>query len=125
MVSTWLDASRAGDTETVLSLMTDDVIFLGCGRPPMRGKSAFAESQSAFAESQSALEHIKIDATGEIQEVKVLGDWGYLWTTLTVVMTPQNGAPNTRTGNTLSIVKKEDGVWRIVRDANMLGPSSK
>jgi uncharacterized protein (TIGR02246 family) len=42
VVSTWLRASNAGDTETVLSLMTEDVVFLVPGQPPMRGKSGFA-----------------------------------------------------------------------------------
>ena len=115
MVSTWLDASRTGDTETVLNLMTDDVIFLGPGRPPMRGKSEFAASQSALRDAT-------IDAHGEIQEIKVFGDWAYIWTELTVVITPKGGGPMKRSGNTLSVLKKESGVWRIARDANMLAP---
>ncbi len=117
MVSTWLDASRAGDTETVLNLMTDDVIFLGPGRQPMRGKSEFAASQSALRDAT-------IDAHGEIQEIKVFGDWAYIWTELTVVITPTSGEPMKRSGNTLSVLKKENGVWRIARDANMLAPVS-
>src|SRR2546429_559923 len=48
LVTTWLDASKAGDTEKVLRLMTDDVVFLIAGQPPMRGKAAFAASQSAL-----------------------------------------------------------------------------
>jgi uncharacterized protein (TIGR02246 family) len=46
LVTTWLDASKAGDTEKVLSLMADDVVFPVAGQPPMRGKAAFAASQS-------------------------------------------------------------------------------
>jgi uncharacterized protein (TIGR02246 family) len=34
LVTTWLDASRAGETDKVLSLMTDDVVFLTPGHPP-------------------------------------------------------------------------------------------
>lgn len=115
MVSKWLEASRAHDTETVLNLMTDDVIFLGCGRPPMRGKSDFAASQSALAKAS-------IEARGDIQEIRVFGEWAYIWTNLTVVITPEGGGPMKRSGNTLSVLKKEDGVWRIARDANMLAP---
>ena len=36
LASTWMTASKAGDVETVLSLMADDVVFLMAGRPPMR-----------------------------------------------------------------------------------------
>ena len=41
LVSKWMDATQAGDIETILSLMTDDVVFLVPGRPVMR-KSEFA-----------------------------------------------------------------------------------
>ncbi len=34
-IATWLAASAAGDDERVLSLMSDDVLFLTAGRPPM------------------------------------------------------------------------------------------
>lgn len=114
LVATWLDASQAGNTEKVLSLMTDDVVFLASGQPPMRGKAAFAASQAA-------LKTAKIEATGEIQEIKVLGDWAYLWTKLSVVVTPANGAaPTKRAGNTLSILRKQADTWLMARDANML-----
>ncbi len=114
LVTTWLDASKAGDTEKVLSLMTEDVVFLVTGQPPMRGKASFAASQAA-------LKNVKIDATGEIQEIKVLGDWAYMWTRLSVVITPAGGAtPTRRAGNTLSILRRQAAGWVIARDANML-----
>ena len=42
LVTTWMTATKAGDIETVLSLMAEDVVFLLPGQPPMTGKSAFA-----------------------------------------------------------------------------------
>ena len=114
LVANWLSASKAGDTDKVLGLMAEDVLFLTPGHPPMRGKAAFAASQSA-------LKDIDLDATSEIQEIKVLGEWAYVWTNLTVVMTPKKGgAPVKRAGNTLSILQKQNGTWVIARDANML-----
>jgi uncharacterized protein (TIGR02246 family) len=119
LVTTWLDASKAGDTEKVLSLMADDVVFLVAGQPPMRGKAAFAASQSALKDA-------KIDATSEIQEIKVMGDWAYIWTKLSVVITRPDGvAPTKRAGNTLSILRRQAGNWVIARDANMLAVVSK
>ena len=115
LISTWLSASKAGDTARVLSLMTDDVVFLVSGHEPMRGKDAFAASQGA-------LEGVEIDATSEVQEVRVSGDWAYAWTKLTVLMTPQDGEVNKRSGNTLSIFQKQNGKWLLARDANMLAP---
>ena len=40
LVDAWMAASRAGDLGTVLSLMTEDAIFMVPGRPPF-GKDAF------------------------------------------------------------------------------------
>jgi uncharacterized protein (TIGR02246 family) len=34
LVDTWMKASRVGNTETVLGLMSDDVIFMVPGREP-------------------------------------------------------------------------------------------
>jgi uncharacterized protein (TIGR02246 family) len=50
LVSTWMAASKAGNVEKVLALMTDDVVFLVTGQPVMR-KADFA----AAAQSQSGL----------------------------------------------------------------------
>jgi uncharacterized protein (TIGR02246 family) len=122
LVVTWMEASKAGDAETVLSLMADDVVFLVAGQPPMVGKSAFAAAMQA--QPDQGRPHI--DGKSEIQEIQVLGDWAYMWTKLTVVITPPGGAsPITRAGHTLSILKKQGGRWLLARDANMLSPVSR
>jgi uncharacterized protein (TIGR02246 family) len=111
-------ASKAGDVETVLSLMADDVVFLVPGKPPMR-KADFA----AAARAQASGDAPQFDGTSEIQEIKVLGDWAFLWTKLTVVATPPGGAPPTkRAGHTLTILQKQGGKWVLARDANLLAP---
>jgi uncharacterized protein (TIGR02246 family) len=116
VVATWMAATKAGDMEKVLQLMTDDVVFLRPGHPPMR-KADFAKA----AQAQSAQSGPKFDGSSEIQEIKVLGDWAFLWAKLTVVATPAPGEkPTTRTGYTLSLFKKEQGKWVLARDANML-----
>jgi uncharacterized protein (TIGR02246 family) len=118
LVATWFSATRAGDIDKVLSLMADDVIFLVCGKPPMRGKAAFAEGLSA-------LKDVTIDASSEIEEIKIIGDWAYMWTHLTVTMTPKKrGTSQKRAGNTMSILNKQNGAWCLVRDANMLAEVS-
>jgi uncharacterized protein (TIGR02246 family) len=118
LIAGWMAATRAGDTETVLKLMTDDVVFLVPGRPVMR-KADFA----AAAAAQSGPAAPRIDGTSEIQEIKVLGEWAFMWTKLTVVATPPgNGQPAKRAGHTLSVLKKENGKWLLARDANLLAP---
>src|SRR5512143_3091163 len=114
LVATWLDASKAGDNETLLGLMADDVVFLLPGQPPMRGRDAFAAAQKGMAE-------LDIDAVSRIQEIRIFGDWAYCWNQLTVTITPRNGGETaTRAGDVLSILQKRSGRWVIVRDANML-----
>ena len=118
LVSTWMAATKAGDVETVLSLMADDVVFLVPGRPVMR-KDGFA----AAARAQAGQDGPKFDGSSEIQEIKILGDWAFMWARLTVIATPPGGAPSmTRAGHTLTLFKKQGGRWVLARDANMLAP---
>ena len=113
LVETWMKASRAGDTATVLSLMSDDVIFMVPGRDPF-GKEAFA------ATSQS-MKGFRLEGSADIRELRVLGDWGYLRNFIEITVTPPGGAPMRRSGYTLTILRKEsDGRWRLMRDANLV-----
>lgn len=118
LVSTWITATKAGDADKVLSLMAEDVVFLVPGRPVMR-KADFA----AAARTQAAAGAPQIDGSSEIQEIQILGNWAFMWTKLTVVVTPRGDAkPVTRAGHTLTILKKQNGRWLLARDANMLAP---
>ncbi|HSV84872.1 MAG TPA: SgcJ/EcaC family oxidoreductase [Ramlibacter sp.] len=117
LVATWMDATRAGDSEAVLGLMTDDVVFLVPGRAPMR-KADFAAAQAQASPSAP-----RFDGHSDIQEIQVLGDWAFMWTRLRVVATPTDGSPAIeREGHTLTILKREHGRWLLARDANLLGP---
>ena len=123
LVSTWMAASKAGDVETVLSLMADDVIFLMPGQEVM-GKADFAAAARAQS-GQGGEGAPRFDGKSEIQEIKVLGDWAFMWTKLTVIVTsPGDAQSMTRAGYTLSILKKQRGEWLLARDANMLAPVS-
>jgi uncharacterized protein (TIGR02246 family) len=114
LVATWIDASKAGDVATVLSLMTDDAIFMVPGQEPF-GKDAFA----AVSETMKGM---RMDGTSEVRELQVIGDWAYLRSHLEMTMTPPDGGrPTRRSGYTLTILRKEpDGNWRLARDANLL-----
>ncbi|MEA2974960.1 MAG: hypothetical protein QOF19_480 [Alphaproteobacteria bacterium] len=113
LVDTWMAASRAGDTQTVLSLMTDDVVFMVPGREPF-GKAAFA------AMSQG-MKGMRMEGTSDIREIEVLGDWAYLRNYITVTLTPPDGAPVQHAGYTLTIFRKQrNGRWLLARDANLV-----
>lgn len=118
LVATWMTATQAGDVDTVLDLIADDAVFLLPGRPPM-DKAEFA----ATARAQSGQGAPRIDGSSHIQEIRVLGDWAFMWTKLTVVATPAGGSPSIeRAGHTLTVLKKENGRWLLARDANLLAP---
>jgi len=113
LIATWMSASQAGDTDTVLSLMTDDVVFMVPGQEPF-GKTAFA------AASQD-MKDMHMEGKSEIRELKVLGDWAYLRGHLQVAVTTPSGNTIRRAGYTLTILRKgRDGKWRLARDANLL-----
>ena len=114
LVQTWMQASKAGDTAKVLSLLTDDVVFMVPGQEPF-GKDTFAKMSARQQPGQ-----MEIDGTAETVEIEVLGDWAYMRNRLDVKVTPTGGATATHTGYTLTILRKQNGQWRLARDANLL-----
>jgi uncharacterized protein (TIGR02246 family) len=116
VVGTWMSATKSGDLATVLSLMTDDAVFMVPGQDPF-GKEAFA----AAAEK---MKDVQIEGVSRIEEICVLGAWAFLRNHLTVTVIPrEGGSPARRSGYTLTIMRKgNDGRWRLARDANLLTP---
>lgn len=113
LVDSWMDASRRGDVETVLDLMTDDVVFLTPGREPF-GKEAFRASSQAMRD-------VHIDGRAEIRELEVLGDRAWIRNHIELTVSPAEGQPMHRSGHTLTILRKcGDGRWRLFRDANLV-----
>jgi uncharacterized protein (TIGR02246 family) len=113
LVATWMAASKAGDHDTVLSLMTDDVVFMVPGREPF--------GKEAFAAASKGMQGMRLEGRADIVELEVLGNWAWLRNKLEVTVVPPGGAPTTRSGYTLTILRREaDGRWRLARDANLL-----
>jgi len=113
VVARWFAASQAGDTRAVLDLMTDDAVFMVAGREPF-GKEEFAKASAGMKDA-------RIDGNADIRELEVLGDWAFIRSHLKVTMTPPDSPPISRSGYTLTLLRKEpDGQWRLARDANLL-----
>jgi uncharacterized protein (TIGR02246 family) len=112
-IQKWMDASKAGATATVLSLMADDVLFMVPGREPF--------GKEAFAAASQGMKDVRMDGAADVQEVTVLGDWAWTRAHLTVTIGPPNAKPMRRSGYTLTIWRKQpDGAWVILRDTNLL-----
>ena len=121
LVASWLAATKAGDVDKILGLMTEDVVFLVPGRPPMR-KAEFAAASRAQAGATAPV----IDGLSEIQEIQVSGDWAFMWSRLTLSITPPGAAAAMeRAGHTLTVLRRQDGRWLLARDANLLAPVPK
>lgn len=119
LAAEWMDATRAGNIERVLNMMTEDVVFLTPGRSPMN-KAQFAEALRSQASTG-----MKIDGRSEIREVRASDDWAFMWSQLSVTMTLDQGEPIERTGHTLTVFRKDAGRWLLARDANLLGAVNK
>jgi uncharacterized protein (TIGR02246 family) len=120
LIARWLQATRDGDVDAVLSLMAPDVVFLVPGQPPMHGRGAFEKSLRTVLSTHA------IDSRSTIDEVVVEGNLAYCRTQLAVTITSKHdNLPMQRLGHTLSILRKgADGQWLLTRDANLLGPSA-
>jgi uncharacterized protein (TIGR02246 family) len=112
-VDTWLAASKRGDSNTLLSLMADDVIFITPGREPF--------GKEAFRSGNEEMKDLKMEANIDIKEIEVAGDWAWMRSFLNVTFTPASGNPTKHAGHILTIFQKQpDGRWVIKRDANFV-----
>ena len=113
LIGTWMRASMAGDTDTVLSLMADDVVFMVAGQEPF--------GKAAFAAAADRMRGMRLEGTAEVRELQVQGDLAYSRTYLQVTMTPSSGLAIRRRGYAMTIFcKGADGLWRLARDANLI-----
>ena len=116
VVDRWMKASAENDLDTVLDLMTDDVVFEVAGKEPF-GKEVFAANSRGMYD-------MRIEGTSDIVELQINGDWAFLRNHMRIAVTGADGAPaQRRSGYTLTLLRKEsDGQWRVMRDANLLAP---
>ena len=113
LIANWIAASRSADLARVLSLMADDVLFLVPGQPPF--------GTEKFAEASRGMKDLRIEGKSDVQEVVVNGEWAWCRTQLQVTVTAPDGKVVRRSGQTLSILRKQaDGSWLLARDANLL-----
>jgi uncharacterized protein (TIGR02246 family) len=95
--------------------MTDDVVFLTCGNPPM-AKSDFAAGFSGFAG------RVRIETAQEVKGLQVSGDLAYAWSHISVAMTStETGSKTERAGHVLTVFRRApSGKWLLARDANLM-----
>ena len=115
LVATWMTASEQGHLQAVHDLMDDDMIFTVPGAEPF-GKEKFA---AMF----KGMKDVRMQATADIRELRVLGDWAFVRNFIELTITSPGGSPQRRAGYTLTALgKTPDGRWVLLRDANLVTP---
>jgi uncharacterized protein (TIGR02246 family) len=115
--SAWIEAVNAGDLAALLSLMTDDAVFLNPGQAPF-GKDGFSPNFSG------AVERFRFKCSSDLEEVVVAGEVAYTRSRDTLSLSPRSGGEVTLlAGYRLSVYRQQpDGRWLLARDAHTLSP---
>ena len=112
----WVKATKEGDLELARSLIADDAVFLvpGAGR---MDKESFAAAATATDSNTD------YDLDCSIQEIQVMGDYAWLWTRNSLTMTDKSSQSSSfMAGHSLSILKRQNGGWVVIRDSNTVVP---
>jgi uncharacterized protein (TIGR02246 family) len=110
-----IEANMALDTERVLALCTDDVVYLVPGRAPLVGQDAV---RKYLGEIRSQLANWDMLAYEESwQEVQVVGDFAFEWGTVNI-RARQEGErrESAAVRNVMQVLRRQpDGDWKIAR----------
>ena len=118
--TTWIDAVNAGDLARLLTLVTDDVVFLNPGQAPL-GRAEFSANFSA------AHQQVRIRCVSELEEVVVASDVAYTRSRDALSVTPHGGGEAMHlAGHRMTVYRKQpEGRWLLARDAHTLSPVEK
>ena len=112
----WMKATKEGDLELARRLIADDAIFLVPGAGQM-DKESFAAAATATDPNT------KFELDCSIQEIQVFGDHAWLLATISLAMTDKRtGSQSLMEGDSLSVLKRKDDGWVVIRDANTMVP---
>jgi len=121
LTEAWLAAVRRKDIPALMNLITEDVVFLPPGVPPVRGKAAVEAMFAGFFPQFSSIEQ-----TAATEEVIVAGDWAFAWGSETFTLVPPTGiVPILLQGKGMSVLRRQsDGSWKFARGINNLLPQT-
>jgi len=113
--TTWIAAVNAGNLAQLLTLMTDDVVFLNPGQEPM-GRDAFSAN---FSNAQG---QVLVDCNSELEEVVLAGEVAFARSRDALSVTPRSGGATMKlAGHRMTVYRKHrDGRWLLARDAHTL-----
>jgi len=111
----WRRLTAEGNLDGLLSLLSDDVIFLTPGNPPITKQDFAAGFREVAAKA-------RIESTQDVKELRVSGEIAYAWSHLTIVLIPNDGGKRSESsGHVLSVYQRSpSGRWLLSRDANLV-----
>jgi uncharacterized protein (TIGR02246 family) len=107
---TWLTAYNAGDVDTIVSLYADDAVLMPPHAAVASGKAGIRDYITKDAAGAKAA-GVKLKPGSATAGVN--GDWG--WESGSYTVTDASGQA-VDSGSYLSVSKKVDGKWLLVRD---------
>jgi uncharacterized protein (TIGR02246 family) len=115
LIDRWRLATKAKDIPAILELVDDDVMFLPSSIPPIKGKEELEKMYRAFFPRYREIKHESI-----IEELRIAGDWAFLWGTDELRLIPESGDREIHMkGKGISILRRQsDGSWRFWRGIN-------
>ena len=110
-----IEANIAVDTEKLLALRTDDVVYLVPANPPLVGKEAVRKYLEEIRQQLADWDMTAYEETW--QEVQVVGDFAFEWGTINI-RAKQEGEKRESAAvrNVMQVLKRQpDGSWKIAR----------
>ena len=122
LLDDFVAAENAGDLQTIMALITEDVVHMAPEEPPVVGADAVRTWwESTFGQ---------VDIQGAVSDVEIqaFGDWGFIRGIWNVTTTPKSGGePQQNDYSFISVVRRENGAWkeaRVVWNTNAPPPST-
>jgi uncharacterized protein (TIGR02246 family) len=112
----WEEAVGSRDLDRILSLVTEDVVFLPHGSASIAGKQAVRETYRALFARYS------IQQTFAPEEIQIGGDWAFTRGADLLTLVPlDGGVPIVIRARGISILKRgADGAWKFARGISNL-----
>ena len=115
----WIESYLSGDLDTLMTLHDEDTILMPRRQPTLDSLEAIR----GFFESRVG--KYDIEFNDDPKELRINGDWAFLWGQFTLVGRPKDGGePFHDAGRYFVLYKKNaNGEWRIFRDIDNVMPA--
>jgi uncharacterized protein (TIGR02246 family) len=110
-----IEANIAVDTDKILALRTDDIVYLVPGRPPLVGQEAVRKYLEEIRQQLADWDMVAYEESW--QEVQVVGDFAIQWGTVNIRAKKEGErAESAAVRNMMQVLRRQpDGSWKISR----------